>query len=197
MKRILQNLAMLLAVQALAFSAFAQQQASAGADAGGTIVSPLKVQEQKDLNFGAVVRGNGTVVVTPNDPLTHAVMDPGGIAPTGGVTLLGPSSALHSYDGSIQGYGQARFRVSGQPGYAFHITLPVDDPPVFQITSDFPVVGLNVTDFTSFPVGSGTLGTSGPNLGVGFFNVGATLHVTSTTPSDIYLAKFNVTVSYE
>ncbi|MCF6408017.1 DUF4402 domain-containing protein [Chitinophaga filiformis] len=154
----------------LATAAHAQETASATATA--TIVTPISITKDVDMNFGNVAvqsTTGGTVVLTPA----------GTRSATGGVTL--PTTAT----GTVTA---ASFTVSGTSGYSYAITLP---STALTITSGSNT--MTVTTFTSDPSGTGTL-TGGSEV----VNVGATLNVSAAQAAGTYVSAtpFDVTVNY-
>jgi len=146
-------------------------QETASATVTATIVTPISITKDVDMNFGNVAvqsTTGGTVVLTPAGTRTR----------TGGVTL--PTTA-----GTVTA---AQFTVSGTSGYTYTITLPTTP---LTITSGANT--MTVTAFTSTPSGTGTL-TGGSEV----VNVGATLNVAAAQPAGVYVSgtPFNVTVNY-
>ncbi|WP_423819021.1 DUF4402 domain-containing protein [Salinimicrobium sp. TIG7-5_MAKvit] len=82
---------------------FAQEEASATANAAAEIVSPIKISAQQDLNFGKVANNTaGTVVVATNSATTESTLDQ-----IGSTT---PSAAA--------------FDVTAASGFSYKITMP-------------------------------------------------------------------------
>lgn len=199
MKRLVVLMGSVLLTFCAARSVQAQTQGGSGgnsATAQGTVVAriitPISVESTKDLSFGAIIKGNGMVTITP----TSDVTSPGaGIVTASGVTMLPQYQNVLNF-----GYGQSNFRVTGEPGFAFTIALPgqtgnpnttgnlmiANNPPL-------PAHKLLVDNFTSYPAGVGVI----DNGGVAYFNVGATLHCDATKRAGIYRAEFAVVVQYQ
>ncbi|MGF6847105.1 hypothetical protein QFZ51_002340 [Chitinophaga sp. W3I9] len=170
MKRTSLISAVTLVFAALTTNAFAQETASATATA--TIVTPISIVKDVDMNFGNVAvqsTTGGTVVLTPA----------GVRSATGGVTL--PTTAT----GTITA---ASFTVTGTGSYSYSITLP---STALTITSGSNT--MTVTNFTSDPSGVGTL-----TAGTQTLNVGATLNVSAAQAAGTYVSAtpFDVTVNY-
>ena len=166
--------------------------ASAQGSAVARIVYPISVESTKDLSFGAIIKGNGTVTVTPTSDV--AAPGPGQVA-ANGVTMLPQYQNVLNF-----GYGQANFRVTGEPGFAFTIALPgqsgnpnTSGNLYIQNNPPLPAHKLKVDGFTSYPAGVGVI----DNGGVAYFNVGATLHCDATKRAGIYRAEFAVVVQYQ
>ncbi len=89
-----------------AFVTNANAQATASASASATIVTPISIAKDVDMNFGniAVTSSGGTVVLAPAGTRTT----------TGGVTLPVVNGTVTA----------AQFTVSGEGAYTYDITLP-------------------------------------------------------------------------
>jgi hypothetical protein len=149
----------------------AHAQESATATATATIVTPISITKNTDMNFGNVAvqsTNGGTVVMTPASVRSA----------TGGVTL--PTTA-----GTVTA---ASFTVNGTAGYTYTITLPSSPLTITNAGNT-----MTVTNFTSSPSGTGTL-TGGTQT----LNVGATLNVAAAQPAGVYISgtPFTVTVNY-
>ena len=154
----------------IATGVHAQETASATATA--TIVTPISITKDVDMNFGNVAvqsTTGGTVVLSPA----------GGRTRTNGVTL--PTTA-----GTVSA---ASFTVSGTGAYTYTVTLPSS---AHTISSGGNT--MTVTLFTSTPSGSGGQLTAGQQT----LKVGATLTVGAAQPSGVYVSDtpFDVTVNY-
>lgn len=110
------------------------QSASAGFTANARIVTPISIVKVTDMNFGDVVPGAGTVILTPA----------GGRSVTGSTNL-----------GNTLGVSAATFTVSGQGSATYSIALPV----AATIASSGNT--MNVGTFTSTPTPTGTLSAGG------------------------------------
>ena len=168
----MKNISKVLATAAIAIafsnSSFAQATASAAASA--TIVTPITIVKNIDMNFGNVAVSAslaGTVVLAPAGTRTT-----GG---AGGVTL--PVTA-----GTVAG---ADFTVSGQGSYTYAITLPSSA----TISSGSNTMTVNA--FTSSPATTGTLSSGGTQD----LKVGATLNVASAQASGLYTNSTGVPVT--
>ncbi|SFW76519.1 DUF4402 domain-containing protein [Chitinophaga sancti] len=164
---------LLFAALTCAFASFAidtKAQETAQATATATIVTPISITKDVDMNFGNVAvrsTAGGTVVLTPAGVRTS----------TGGVTL--PTDA-----GTV---AAASFTVTGVDGYSYSITLPTS-----AVTLTSGANTMTATTFTSDPSGTGTL-TGGTQT----LNVGATLNVAAAQPAGTYVSgAFDVTVNY-
>ena len=162
------------AVIAIAFSNSSFAQATATAAATATIITPITIVKNVDMNFGNVAVSAslaGTVVLLP-----AGTRSTGG---AGGVTL--PSTT-----GTVAG---ADFTVSGQASYTYAITLPTS-----ATLTDGGSHTMTVNTFTSTPATTGTLSTGGTQD----LKVGATLNVTAAQASGTYTnaSGVPVTVNY-
>ena len=155
----------------IGFSIDTIAQVSETASASATIVTPIAISKAADMNFGNIAAGSssGLVILTPT----------GSRSLSGGITL--PSLA-----GTVTA---ASFTVTGAPGFAYSITLPVTP---LNITSGNNNMIVNV--FESNPVTTGMLDSSGLQI----LNVGATLSVGASQPAGTYHStdQFTVTVNY-
>lgn len=150
-------------------STSASAQATATATASATIVTPISIAKNTDMNFGNIATDGsvGTVVLSPAS----------GRTPSGGVTL--PATA-----GTVTA---ASFTVSGSGSYAYSITLP--SSVIITSGSD----QMTVDNFTSTPSANGQL-TSGEQI----INIGATLNLVASQAEGTYISgtPFAVTVNY-
>ena len=143
-------------------------QATATAAASATIITPITIVKNVDMNFGNVAVSAstlGTTVLAPAGTRTN----------TGGVTL--PSTT-----GTV---AAASFTVSGQASYTYAITLP--SSCIISSGSN----QMTVNAFTSVPATTGTLNGSGTQT----LNVGATLNVTAGQASGSYTNATGVPVT--
>ena len=154
-------------------SSFAQSNASASANADARIVAGITIAKTTDLAFGQIVRSvdPGAVVLDPVSNQRSA---------TGGVTL-----------GQNAGFHAAEFAVTGEPAYAFQLTLPTS----IAITRNNGSETMAVDNFTS-SLGTGDLGTLDAN-GAKNFTLGATLHIAGSQATGTYVGSFAVTASYQ
>lgn len=163
----------MLAIFMVAASANAYTQVSATATATGTIVTPITIANNANMNFGniAVNASLGTVVLPAAAAPVRSV--------TGGCTLPATVGTVAS----------ARFTVTGQAGYTYSITLPAS----VSLTGPGPAMTANA--FVSNPtVALGGLLTGGTQT----LYVGATLNVGASQTAGAYTtaAAFTVTVNY-
>jgi hypothetical protein len=160
-------LAALAVVSAVAPAAQAAS-ASDTANANATIIDPIAIAKQYDLDFGAAAPGAlaGTVVMAPS----------GSRSSTGGVSLS-----------NLNNGAAASFLVSGQANANYAITLPgsivLNGPGLNTMTAD---------TFTSNPSLTGNLGVGGSQT----VNVGATLNVAANQVAGSYTGTFVVSVDY-
>lgn len=157
------------AVVMIAFTVNTFGQATASANATATIVTPISITKQVDMNFGNIFSAAaGTVVLSPA----------GGRTVTGGATLA-PGGTVTA----------ASFTVSGTASVTYSITLPA---AATTLTSGANTMTVNV--FTSNPTPTGVLGLAGTQT----LTVGATLNVGAAQPAGVYVSgtPFDVTVNY-
>ncbi len=150
-------------------SANAQQaEATTAASASAAIIADITLTKTADMNFGDVIAGAGTVVLTAAASPSRSVT---------GDTELGNSTSISS----------ATFTVGGEESSTYSITLPSEDVTISSGEND-----MTVNTFTSDPSGTGVL-TSGSQT----LYVGATLNVAADQASSAnYTGSFDVTVAY-
>jgi hypothetical protein len=143
------------------FSSSALAQDSDFAITSATIVAPISIVKDIDMNFGDIaVQGGvaGTVVLTPA----------GGRTPSAGITL--PTTGFSS---------AAKFTVSGETGYTYSITLPAS----VVLTDAVSTTTMTVNAFNSTPtVAAGGTLTGGSEIVL----VGATLNVGALQAAGLY-----------
>ena len=170
MKNITKVLAIVTIALGLSNSSFAQATATAAASA--TIITPISIVKNIDMNFGNVAVSAtlaGTVILAP-----------AGTRTTGGSGVTLPATV-----GTV---AAANFTVSGQSGYTYAITLPVS-----CTITDASSHTMLVNTFTSSPSATGVLASGSQIL-----TVGATLNVTAAQAAGVYTnaAGVPVTVNY-
>jgi hypothetical protein len=145
--------------------------ASATANAKADIVTPIQISATQDLDFGSIAAA--------------ALADQVTIAPSGTRTSLNSNVILiAAFPGE-----QAVFSVSGEPNYAFNITLPGDN----DVTITNGTATMAVKSFVCNPVSPSSLDASGAAT----LNVGATLYVGASQDPGSYTGTFDVIVAYE
>jgi hypothetical protein len=171
----MKKISLLTAIAMIALFSFnASAQVTATAPTSTTIVTPISILKNTDMNFGNVATStaSGTVILAPASTRTL----------TGGVTL--PVTA-----GTVTA---AQFTVSGQADYTYAITLPTADFTITN-TDGSGAETMTVNAFNSTPDATGTL-TSGTETVL----VGATLNVSASQVAGLYTSgtDFDVTVNY-
>ena len=154
-----------------AVTSFAQNTASATASASGTIVTPIAITKNVDLNFGNIASGTaGTVKLEASAAATRTAST--------GITLPGNTGTVTA----------AKFTVTGAADYAYTFTVP---STATTITRQSGTETMTVDNFTS---NAGTTITGGS---VEVY-VGATLHVGANQVAGVYTSAtpFTVTVNY-
>lgn len=143
-----------------------------GSIVSARILRSIAVAKASDLRFGTLVRGAGSVALTPTG--TRSVTGMAGIVP-----------------GSVG--AAAKFDVTGEGGQAITVTVPAS----FDLTNGSST--LTVTTSNDLPGGSsaqtlgGSIGTDS-TLRVG---VGGSLTLSPSTPSGNYTGSLTVTASYQ
>jgi len=157
----------------LCFAKVANAQVGASSDAGVTIISPLTINPDEDLNFGLIAPSgsSGTVQLTPTGSRNAG----------GGITLPSTSNS----------FTPAKFTVTGEAGYTYEITLPT--APISLVYGNN---NMTVDGFQSYPATVGILSTTNPGSQV--LKVGATLFVSANQTPGLYASSipFDVTVNY-
>ena len=152
-------------------SANAQQaEVTTAADANAAIIADITLTWGADMDFGDVIAGAGTVVLTAAASAERSVT---------GDTELGNSTGVSS----------ATFTVGGEGSSTYSITLPSDGTLYIVSGSD----SMLVETFTSDPSSTGTLSSGTQTL-----YVGATLTVgASQAAHSDYRGNFYVRVAYD
>lgn len=162
-----------LAIVLVSFTATTFAQVSATATATATILTPIAITKDVNMNFGnlAVNATLGTVAlsaaVTPvRDPL-------------GGVTLMSGGTVT-----------AAKFTITGLLSATYSISLPLSATTLSLASAP----DMTVDSWTSSPTPTGTLDGTGSQT----LYVGGTLHVAASQPAGVYLSAtpFTVTVNY-
>lgn len=161
-----------LAIAVTGFSAAAIAQNNvATATASATIITPITIARLTDMNFGNVVSNTtgGTVVLSPAGARTQT-----------GIQLPATTGTVAA----------ASFKVDGQAGYAYSVTLPTAAYEIKTGSGEETEV-MTLTDFISDSTGIITGGTQ-------TLNIGATLNVVANQSAGIYTGAtpISVTVNY-
>ena len=162
-------LALALIVLGFAASSFAQVTATASTTA--TIITPIAITKDVDMNFG-------NIAVSPTLGGTVVLPTAGARTQTGGVTLPVVTGTVTP----------ASFTVTGEGNSTYSITLPSS-----AIILTGPSGTMTVENFVSTPSNTGTL-----NSGTQEVKVGATLNVGAAQPAGTYTNESGlfVTVNY-
>jgi len=154
----------------------AHAQFTGSADAFATIIAPISITWESDLNFGDLAVNNtlGTATVAPELAATRSR--------TGGVTFPASTNAPTA----------AEFTIEGVPGATYSITLP--DNVTITNTSSGNLETMVVDNFTSDPTPTGQLSGAGSQT----LYVGATVNAAASQAAGFYesLVAFDVTVNY-
>ncbi len=158
------------------FAASAQAQFTGQADAYATIIAPISITFEEDLNFGdlAVNATAGTATVAPELAATRTR--------TGGVTFPASTNTPTA----------AEFTIEGVPNATYSITLPAS-VTITNMTSGGNETMI-VDNFTSTPTPTGLLNGSGTQT----LYVGATVNADPSQEAGVYesIVPFDVTVNY-
>jgi len=134
------------------------------------VVAPISISLRSNLDFGQVIPGaaRGRFACTPG----------GQVVRVSGLTQVGGCEA-------------GSFRVTGEPYFAFSISLPQG-----AIELDAPGAPgggfVSVDKFKSRPKHTGVIGSNGSRL----LRIGARLRIKGDTPPGHYSAVYNVSVDY-
>ena len=161
-----------LSAAIFAFSniSFGQITASAEADAGARIITPLTIENNQGLEFGDIIAGANTITITTDGDRSATNED--AFLVTTDVTRT-PQAA--------------KFTVNGEADLSY--TLVIDlIAPLTQVDGTATMT-INNFDHNA----TGKLSGSGAEV----FNVGADLIVGASQASGVYKGTFEVTVTYE
>jgi hypothetical protein len=172
MKKIFTLVTLITAAVAVSTTANAQATSPVAAS-GATIVAPITIVKDVDLNFGnvAVSAVAGTVVLATDGARTS----------TGGITLPVNTGTVAA----------AKFTVGGQDDYTYTIALPTADITLNGTGTN--TTPMTLTSVVSLPATTGKL-TSGTQT----LLVGGTLNVIGGQLADVYsnTTGLTVTVNY-
>ena len=148
----------------------APKAAPTPAQATGTLLFPLEIVKNRDLDFGNVgtTAAAGTVVINPETDT---------ISSTGGASLLGGTPHAAQFTGAAKGNNVVIIRIPKQP-----VTLTRVGGTQTMIADNFTLQGLDkraVAARVAFD-----------------FKVGATLNVNANQAEGTYVGTFDVTVQY-
>jgi len=166
-----------LAIAILGFTAtsFAQSEKTASSDAKATIITPLSIENNTELNFGSIAPSSsvaGTVILDASATASRN--------PSTGISL--PEITVTAT--------AAKFTVTGEGNSAFTITLPAED-----VTLTGSVSGTMTIASSSFTSSTELLSTALEG-GTKVFFVGGTLNVGANQAKGDYTGTFDVTVNY-
>ena len=170
MKKVTIILTGVILMSIASLSVKAQSSATAaGVDASATIVSPIAILKNIDLEFGRIITDadGGTVVLQPAENAAPTYPDLPTQISTGDVTA-------------------AKFTITGDPAATYKITMPAT---ISLLGTGDPML---ITT-TQSKLATGNVLVAGPNL----LYVGGTLAVGASQAAGAYSAKFDVTVAYE
>jgi len=169
MKNITKLFAIALVVIGSATTSFAQSNVTATASTSATIIAPISLVKNVDMNFGNVATSAvaGTIVLGTNS-----------------VRTANAGASLPVTTGTVSA---AKFTVNGNVDATYSIVLPG------TITLSNGTNNMTVGSFTSTPTATGLL-----TLGAQEIFVGATLNVGALQVAGVYTnaADLSVTVAY-
>jgi len=148
----------------------APKAAPTPAQATGTLLFPLEIVKNRDLDFGNVgtTAAAGTVVINPETDT---------ISSTGGASLLGGTPHAAQFTGAAKGNSVVIIRIPKQP-----VTLTRVGGTQTMIADNFTLQGLDkraVAARVAFD-----------------FKVGATLNVNANQAEGTYVGTFDVSIQY-
>lgn len=148
----------------------APKAAPTPAQATGTLLFPLEIVKNRDLDFGNVgtTAAAGTVVINPETDT---------ISSTGGASLLGGTPHAAQFTGAAKGNSVVIIRIPKQP-----VTLTRVGGTQTMIADNFTLQGLDkraVAARVAFD-----------------FRVGATLNVNANQAEGTYVGTFDVSIQY-
>ena len=148
----------------------APRAAATPAQATGTLLFPLEIVKNRDLDFGYVgtTAAAGTVVINPETDTISA---------TGGALLLGGAPHAAQFTGAAKGNNVVIIRIPKQP-----VTLTRVGGTQTMIADNFTLQGLDkraVAARVAFD-----------------FRVGATLNVAANQAEGTYVGTFDVSIQY-
>ena len=148
----------------------APKAAPTPAQATGTLLFPLEIVKNRDLDFGNVgtTAAAGTVVINPETDT---------ISSTGGASLLGGTPHAAQFTGAAKGNNVVIIRIPKQP-----VTLTRVGGTQTMIADNFTLQGLDkraVAARVAFD-----------------FKVGATLNVNANQAEGTYVGTFDVSIQY-
>ncbi|HNR28573.1 MAG TPA: DUF4402 domain-containing protein [Bacteroidales bacterium] len=171
MKTTLKIFALSVALFGINNISFAQANtATQNANAGATIVTPISLVKNIDLNFGNIAAGASDFTVA--------------LSATGTRTSSGGIGTLPSVTGTV---AAAKFTASGLAEAQYSVSLPASPITISAGSGKDMTVSGFVAD-TDDKVLTG---------GSDEFTVGATLNVKANQAAGAYTGTFNVTVAYE
>jgi hypothetical protein len=160
-----------IAIAVIGFSATSFAQSSATADATATLITPISIAKDVDLNFGTISSSatDGTITIS----------NAGVASQTGGATLISGGAARTA----------AKFTVTGESGS----TITVSCPTTINLTS-----GSNTLVVNAIAPDSGATTAIGSG-GTKVINVGGTLVVPGASVGGVYTntTDLTVTVNYQ
>jgi spore coat protein U-like protein len=164
---------MMLATQQMKAQNGTSASATGTAEAKATLIRPITISMETNLNFGTIV--------VPSSTTGGTVM----VSTDGTTEVTGTDISLAESLGDPP--TTASFTVTGEPNGTYAITLPDDN----TVTISGPGEDMTVTGFTSNPDGTGVLAGGTQTL-----SVGATLNVGADQAAGEYAGEFTVTVAY-
>jgi hypothetical protein len=172
MKLTIRSAIMGAALSLIAGSAFAQATSSATGHGSVKIITPIALSENQALNFGTIVKPAASVTATVADTAAGAA---GGTATRVTDSANAPASGI--------------FKVTGENGYAFSITVP----GTLSLSNGTATIPVSLTASDT----SGTIGTTNSTTsGEAYYYVGGSMSLDNTTAVGAYAGTFTTSVAY-
>lgn len=172
MKLTIRSAIMGAALSLIAGAAFAQASDSATGHGSVKIITPIALSENQALNFGTIVKPSASVTATIADTAAGAT---GGTATRVSDSANAPTSGI--------------FKVTGENGYAFSITVPAS----MSLSNGSATIPVTLTASNT----SGTIGTTNSSTaGEAYYYVGGSMSLDGSTAVGAYAGTFTTSVQY-
>jgi len=164
-----------IAIVLMAFSASMFAQDTESVSASATIISPITLTKNTDLNFGYIAPGTvaGSVTIVE-----------------GATPSRSASNCVIYTSGAFSGFTQAQLTVGGNLNAAYSLTI---SSGTVSLTGTGPAMTATLTNTSAS--GTTTLDATGSDI----IYIGGTLDLDNSTnqTAGAYTGSFNVTVDYE
>lgn len=168
------RIALLATPMILAGPAFAQNTDTESTTAEVSIIRPLVLTKEDDLNFGRIARGTGDNTITI-------------AASADTVVVTGTGGAASAPGTGVDTAKRAHFTITGEDATGYTVTIPANVN--LSKGSGDPIV-LTLTNSLTADPNKGVIGTDDE------FFVGGSFPITALTESGAYTATFDVIATY-